>query len=134
MSDAVSMEAAGGDSGKAEEAVEAVNPIKEEAFAALLCLRVKIPQLQPDFLKKMLGPFLVSKKCRWNGDIKTAVNLWCSDPDAAEKKYGHISKWDLSRVTNMDYLFSGKNTFNDNIRAWDVSRVTSMKFMFNITN
>ena len=35
----------------------------------------------------------------------TAVNLWATDNEQARGLYGDISKWDVSGVTNMDYLF-----------------------------
>ena len=38
--------------------------------------------------------------------------------------------WDVSLVTNMDDLFSGKAQFNVDISRWDVSSVTSMEKMF----
>ena len=41
----------------------------------------------------------------------------------------NINNWDVSRVTEMNYLF--KNTaFNEDISAWDVSSVTNMHQMF----
>jgi hypothetical protein len=89
----------------------------------------------PEFIKNTLGPCLLDKKTRWYGDIKKAVNLWCSDPAAAEEQYGHISQWDVSHVTNMDELFRWKDGFNADISAWDVSawdvsNVTTMHSMF----
>ena len=65
-----------------------------------------------------------------NTTIRVAVDLWCSNRIEAEQKYGHISDWDLSRVTRMDNLFSGKENFNENISGWDVSNVTNMECMF----
>jgi hypothetical protein len=41
-------------------------------------------------------------------DIKDAVNKWCDDPVAATVKYGHISNWNTSLVTNMNELFQHK--------------------------
>ena len=35
--------------------------------------------------------------------------------------YGPISNWNVSRVTNMDNLFSGMSSFNDPLASWDVS-------------
>ena len=43
--------------------------------------------------------------------------------------YFDISNWDVSNVTNMEYMFSNSN-FNGDISDWDVSNVTSMKGMF----
>jgi hypothetical protein len=85
----------------------------------------------PGFREVMFGPLSRSKKLtRTDDDIRVAVDLWCTNRDAAEKQYGHISDWDVSSVTNMDELFAGKTTFNDDITRWDVSNVTGMKGMF----
>ena len=44
---------------------------------------------------------------------------------------GNISKWNVSRVTNMDGLFSFLATsFDNHISEWNVSRVTNMDQMF----
>jgi surface protein len=42
---------------------------------------------------------------------------------------GDISKWDVSKVTDMSSMFEFSN-FNGDISAWDVSKVTDMKFIF----
>ena len=41
---------------------------------------------------------------RSNDDIRAAVGAWCRDPVAAEIKYGHISGWDTSLVTDTKEL------------------------------
>jgi surface protein len=110
-------------------------PIKEEAYAFIGCLyflrkRYKLQGFNPDFTKKMFGPYILNKLSRTDEDIREAVKLWCSDPAAAEKKYGHISKWDVSHVINMDGLFRDCFSFNDDISGWDVSNVTTMQEMF----
>ena len=43
---------------------------------------------------------------------------------------GDISKWDVSKVTNMGSMFSGATSFNKDISAWDVSQVLIMQDMF----
>ena len=43
---------------------------------------------------------------------------------------GDISKWDVSSVTYMSFMFSGCKSFNQDISNWDVSNVTSMYSMF----
>ena len=43
---------------------------------------------------------------------------------------GHISQWDVSKVTNMDYMFFNCKSFNQDISNWDVSNVTNMRSMF----
>jgi len=127
-----------GEPGEDEQAVEViVKPVfpffvslKEEALYVLACL-VKKRGFRPEFLRYTFGPFLFNKMSRTNGDIHAAVNLWCSDRAAAEEKYGHISHWDVSRVTNMKELFQSKRDFNEDISAWDTSNVIDMGGMFN---
>ena len=51
------------------------------------------------------------------------------------KKYGEINNWDVSKVTNMAYLFSGSlslpfGSFNQPLNKWDVSNVEDMSGMF----
>ncbi len=41
-----------------------------------------------------------------------------------------ISNWDVSNVTNMQYMFFYADNFNQNINSWNVSNVTTMKNMF----
>ncbi|WP_282122121.1 BspA family leucine-rich repeat surface protein [Algibacter mikhailovii] len=69
-----------------------------------------------------------------DSNIHEAVNLWISNPSAAEEKFGHISNWDTSKVTNMSGLFEGKFLFNDDISNWDVSSVRNMSRMFHGKN
>jgi len=101
--------------------------------------------IQPDFLWVIFRPMMQSKKrSRTNADIRIAVNLWCSNRAEAEEKYGHISDWDVSSVTDMSKLFMDKIEFNDDmsrlfmdkagfnddISCWNVSNVTNMSYMF----
>ena len=67
---------------------------------------------------------------RTDRDIADAVDMWYTNRAEAEKLCGNISDWDVSSVTDMSYLFSEKENFNDDISKWDVSNVTNMKFMF----
>ncbi|KAJ1463384.1 hypothetical protein M885DRAFT_556227 [Pelagophyceae sp. CCMP2097] len=55
-------------------------------------------------------------------NIKTAVNSWISDPASAESDYGPIGVWDVAKVTNMEYLFQWKSSFNTDIGAWDTAK------------
>jgi surface protein len=96
------------------------------------CARgLRIGFLQPDFLCVIYRSMMCSKKlCRSDGDIHEAAKLWCSNRAAAEAKYGHISDWDTSSVTNMRELFRARTKFNDDISRWHVSKVTNMSCMF----
>ena len=63
-------------------------------------------------------------------ELQEAVDLWCKDKDEALNKYGHISIWDTSLITDMSFLFYEKNKFNDNINNWNTSNVSNMDGMF----
>ena len=65
-----------------------------------------------------------------NKTIRKAVKLWIDDEDKAIRKYGHISNWNTSKVTNMKYLFRECKYFNEDIGSWDVSKVNNMEGMF----
>ncbi|CAM1351319.1 BspA family leucine-rich repeat surface protein [Tenacibaculum insulae] len=41
-----------------------------------------------------------------------------------------ISGWDVSTITNMQAVFASATAFNQNISTWDVSNVTDMYWMF----
>ncbi|GMH79222.1 hypothetical protein TrVE_jg13377 [Triparma verrucosa] len=77
------------------------------------------------------GPFT-------NVTLRTAVEEWCQNRHAAEARYGKITSWDVSAVTDMTRLFSNScyagssrpTTQSPKISSWDVSNVTSMREMF----
>ena len=72
-------------------------------------------------------------------ELEQTITAWITNPKAAqftEKNnipyYGNISNWDVSKITDMSYLFSYKDSWNnDDISKWDVSNVTDMSHMFN---
>ena len=41
-----------------------------------------------------------------------------------------VSRWDVSRVTEMGYLFAFSTTFNQPLASWNVQRVSSMRYLF----
>lgn len=52
------------------------------------------------------------------------------DSPVAAAKWGRIADWDVSKVVNMSFLFSGCYLFDQDIGGWDVSTVRYMEFMF----
>ena len=50
----------------------------------------------------------------------------------ARAKYfnSDVSKWDVSRVKNMQGMFLGATSFNGDLSKWDVTRVIDMRGMF----
>ena len=60
--------------------------------------------------------------------LRKVVDDWIN-PDtrsSIETTYGPIANWNTSGVTSMNWLFSSKGTFNENISEWDVSNVETM--------
>ncbi len=45
-------------------------------------------------------------------------------------KHRDISKWDVSSVANMGYMFSDALNFNQPLGSWTISKVTDMTGMF----
>jgi surface protein len=46
----------------------------------------------------------------------------------------NINLWNTSAVTNMSYMFSSANSFNQNIGSWNTAAVTNMSYMFSTAN
>jgi surface protein len=72
-----------------------------------------------------------------NETIRDAIKPWdISDPESHKnyaeiaKRYGHISAWNVSAVTDMYGMFYSATAFNQDISAWNVSAVTDMGCMF----
>ena len=67
-------------------------------------------------------------------ELGRAFINWTGNDDPEKKriseKYGHISNWDVSKVTDMSYMFYQSKLFNENISRWDTSKVTDMSYMF----
>jgi surface protein len=60
-----------------------------------------------------------------------AVELWFRNEEKCRLKFGHISDWNTSRVTNMRKAFDRRERFNEDLSRWNVSNVTNMSYMFN---
>ena len=75
-----------------------------------------------------------------NATLRVAVTEWRMNPAVARVRYGHISTWNTTDVTDMSGLFctvfsfyddnSTYNTFNEALGDWDTSNVTTMSGMF----
>jgi surface protein len=63
-------------------------------------------------------------------NFKQAIDLWFGNKEECKFRFGHISDWNTSRVTNMEGIFYHISDFNENISRWDVGRVTNMREMF----
>eukprot|EP00949_MAST-11_sp_MAST-11-sp1_P005367 g5367.t1 len=46
--------------------------------------------------------------------------------DNAHRFNSDVSKWDVSKVSTMSYMFQGAKTFNSDVSKWDVSTVSTM--------
>ena len=68
-----------------------------------------------------------------NATLRRAVQDYLAGGDRKEdivKKYGEISNWDTSRVTNMGYMFNGASSFNQPLNNWNVSNIYVTYNMF----
>merc|ERR1712228_874934 len=51
-------------------------------------------------------------------NFKEIVNDWFSNKEQVEYVYGEIKDWDVSRITDMAWLFYEKSDFNEDLAAW----------------
>lgn len=103
----------------------------ENELCILFLIINKIRMYEPG-LVRIIQYFMNSYTFNTDNELQYAVNLWC-DPETKEEalmKYGHISDWDVSKISNMVALFKEKREFNDNINRWNVSNVQQMDCMF----
>ena len=61
--------------------------------------------------------------------LREAIMLHCQDHVACFRTYGFTSFWDVSKITDMSYLFCGSQ-FNGDISKWNVSKITDMSHLF----
>ncbi len=125
----------------------------EEEGQTILAPRQPLPNLSAGCLDPCLAHHHIPIELRRKIDsyycapltdenIRTAALGWCiSDNEnyvtsdryrESYLRFGHISLWDTSKVTDMGLLFSiGTHCYVDeNIEYWDVSKVTNMHAMF----
>jgi surface protein len=55
------------------------------------------------------------------------IALWFQDEEECTWRFGHISDWNTSRITNMSCSFQWKRDFNEDISRWDVRNVTNCR-------
>ena len=41
---------------------------------------------------------------------------------------GDLSNWDVSKVTDMSYMFNSANVFNQDLSAWNTEKVVSCDY------
>jgi hypothetical protein len=76
-------------------------------------------------LKEMVSKFGYISD--WDVSWVTNMNCWFNN---CEKFNECINNWDVSSVRSMDNMFHGCISFNQELCKWNVSAVVSMKFMF----
>jgi surface protein len=77
----------------------------------------------------LIKSFFCSEKLT-DENFKEAVKLWFENEEECKWRFGHISFWNTSQVTNMEKAFDHREDFNEDISRWDVSSVTNMQRMF----
>ena len=65
-----------------------------------------------------------------NEDLRTKVAKYFYDGAPEFTRQYPIGLWDVSNVTDMSGLFSGRRNFNESLNDWDTSNVTNMGGMF----
>lgn len=63
-------------------------------------------------------------------NIGEILSLWFAHQKSVENSYGHISNWDVGRLTTTAHMFEQRYDFNDDISKWDLSSVTDTSYMF----
>ena len=61
-----------------------------------------------------------------NETLKGAVEEYLRDERSAIRKYGDISKWNVSNVTDMSLMFYEARSFNGDLSKWNVSNVREL--------
>merc|ERR1711871_978339 len=88
------------------------------------------PEPEPTYIRQINNRTeLLEAVLEWNG-TENRFGEYHSTKQQAIEKYGHISTWDVSNVTDMNGLFRYATAFNEDISSWDVSNVTDMSSMF----
>ena len=86
-------------------------------------LKTRLPEDMFGEIREM-HPLLTPKLT--NATIRRAVEDYLDGGARKQRvvtKYGDISNWDMSNVTNMKFMFEGAVSFNQPLNNWNVSSV-----------
>jgi surface protein len=95
------------------------------------CVTMKLVEREtglPLDLVVLINSFLYERLTDEN--FKQAIALWFENEEQCKFRFGHISGWKTSRVTNMEYAFYERRDFNEDIGRWNVENVTNIRDMF----
>jgi surface protein len=82
-----------------------------------------------DFVGSGVTDFSCSNTFLHNVMFKSVVDDWFGTnarKTAVQAAHGSIEDWDVSKITNMNSLFSGKTSFDNDLSKWNTSAVTRM--------
>ena len=82
----------------------------------------------PELIIDLILYYIYSYHFKNSDELSSAVKGYPKNM----KKYGDISLWDVSNVTDMNHMFYNSQ-FQGDISRWDVSNVTDMNFMFSFS-
>jgi surface protein len=79
-----------------------------------------------------------SRLCQFftRDELLLAIGEWCDNRDTASQKYGLISGWDVSCVSDFSFIFSATNApgfgsdARDNVNPWNTISVVNMTGVF----
>ena len=64
------------------------------------------------------------------GGLRGVVSAWIAAGGASSSdvyiKYGPIEEWDVSDVSNLNYVFYNFGSFNADLSKWQTGKVTNM--------
>ena len=69
-------------------------------------------------------------KTEFQDAIEACLKISPKNGDCFESPHGPIAEWDVSRMTDLSWTFTGQVLFNGDVSKWDVSRVTTLSNMF----
>jgi hypothetical protein len=84
------------------------------------CVTMKLVErstVLPLDLVVLINSFLYERLTDEN--FKQAIALWFENKEECKFRFGHISDWKTSRVTNMEMAFYGRDDFSEDIGRWD---------------